>query len=233
MKQSASLRGTKDGYYLQLDDRASFDVIFQEIQLLFERLKNEKKKSEDSNESEVFITVQSASRYLSEHEREKIATEVERESNFKIKRFEADVVELEHAFEWHERNQTIIETKNIRSGQNIEVSGNILLVGDVHQGGVLKAAGSVIVLGQLKGLVQAGFGGDDKAVVIANFQYNAQIRIGDNVHIIEPKEKTETQNVNNNLQVAYMNDLHILEFTSLNELKKLRPELGKIVGRLE
>lgn len=57
--------------------------------------------------------------------------------------------------------------KTIRSGQRIEYSGNLVIVGDVNPGSEIQAAGNVIVLGNLKGFVRAGMGGDSRAFVAA------------------------------------------------------------------
>ncbi|MDP4178658.1 MAG: septum site-determining protein MinC [Bacillota bacterium] len=57
--------------------------------------------------------------------------------------------------------------KTVRSGQIINYSGNIVIVGDVNPGSEIYAAGNVIVLGILKGGVHAGLGGNDKAIIAA------------------------------------------------------------------
>lgn len=57
--------------------------------------------------------------------------------------------------------------RTIRSGQRIEYPGNLVIVGDVNPGSEIHAAGNVIVLGNLKGYVHAGMGGNDKAIVAA------------------------------------------------------------------
>lgn len=57
--------------------------------------------------------------------------------------------------------------KTIRSGQVINYSGNIVIIGDVNPGSEVYAAGNVIVLGSLKGDVHAGVNGNDKAIIAA------------------------------------------------------------------
>lgn len=234
MKQSVTLRGTKEGYHLLLDDRAAFENILDDLEILLTNLKNKKTAAGESEEI-LEIIISTGSRRLNEKEKTIITEKIESKQLFEIKKFESDVVEISQALGWHERNQTKIETKNVRSGQTLSVAGNLLLLGDIHQGGIVKAGGSIIVLGQLKGLAQAGAEGDDRSIVVANFQYNSQIRIGENVHIIEKNDPADSpeEEKNNPLKVAYMNDLHILEFTELKNIGKLRPELGNVVGRLE
>lgn len=57
--------------------------------------------------------------------------------------------------------------KTIRSGQSVNYTGNVVIVGDVNPGAEVFAGGNIIVLGTLKGHVHAGFGGNDKAIIAA------------------------------------------------------------------
>lgn len=67
----------------------------------------------------------------------------------------------------------------VRSGQTVEYDGNIVIIGDVNPGAFLKAKGNIIVLGTLRGVAQAGDGGNKKAVVAAYCLLPTQLRIGD------------------------------------------------------
>ncbi len=68
--------------------------------------------------------------------------------------------------------------KTIRSGQSINYPGNVVIVGDVNPGAEIYAAGNIIVLGNLRGVVHAGTNGNEKAIIAA-FKLEPQIlRIG-------------------------------------------------------
>ncbi|MEQ9618561.1 MAG: septum site-determining protein MinC [Deltaproteobacteria bacterium] len=67
--------------------------------------------------------------------------------------------------------------KNLRSGQNVEHDGDVLIIGDVNPGSYVTASGNIIVMGTLSGIVHAGAGGDDSAVVIALKLKPQQLRI--------------------------------------------------------
>src|SRR5690625_3859399 len=138
MKQSVTLRGTKEGYHLLLDDRAAFENILDDLEILLTNLKNKKTAAGESEEI-LEIIILTGSRRLNEKEKTIITEKIESKQLFEIKKFESDVVEISQALEWHERNQTKIETKNVRSGQTLSVAGNLLLLGDIHQGGIVKA----------------------------------------------------------------------------------------------
>ena len=64
--------------------------------------------------------------------------------------------------------------KTVRSGQVIEYSGNVVIVGDINPGAEVHAAGNIIVLGSLKGFAHAGCNGNDRAIIAA-FSMQAQI----------------------------------------------------------
>lgn len=64
--------------------------------------------------------------------------------------------------------------KTIRSGQVYEYFGNLVIIGDINPGAEVYAAGNIIVLGNIKGIVHAGCTGNDKAIIGA-FSLQAQI----------------------------------------------------------
>lgn len=57
--------------------------------------------------------------------------------------------------------------KTVRSGQCLNYAGNLIIIGDVNNGGEVRAHGNVIVLGDLKGKVFAGDNGNGSAVIAA------------------------------------------------------------------
>ena len=67
----------------------------------------------------------------------------------------------------------------LRSGQKLSSDGHLIVHGDVNPGAELKAAGNIVVLGTLKGIVHAGATGDRSASVSALVLSPTQIRIAD------------------------------------------------------
>lgn len=66
----------------------------------------------------------------------------------------------------------------IRSGEKVEHAGDLIILGDTNPGSEVIADGDVVAMGVLKGLVQAGASGDNKATVIALDILSPRIRIG-------------------------------------------------------
>src|SRR5699024_519012 len=67
----------------------------------------------------------------------------------------------------------------IRSGQVLEITGDMLLIGDVNPGGRIIATGNIYVMGNLHGIAHAGSEGDRDAVIAASYMHPSQLRIAD------------------------------------------------------
>jgi len=74
-------------------------------------------------------------------------------------------------------NNCRLVLKDIRSGQWIHSEGHLTIHGNVHPGARISAAGSVLVLGSLRGTAAAGVYGDPSACVVAYSLKPAQLRI--------------------------------------------------------
>ncbi|MGC8941041.1 MAG: septum site-determining protein MinC [Sulfurihydrogenibium sp.] len=70
-----------------------------------------------------------------------------------------------------------IVNKTLRSGQTIEYDGDVLILGDVNPDAYVTAAGSIIVMGALRGVVHAGANGDESAIIMALKLIPQQLRI--------------------------------------------------------
>ncbi len=73
--------------------------------------------------------------------------------------------------------RTEILQHGLRAGFRGEYWGSVVVLGDVNPGAELIAAGDVIVMGALRGVVHAGAGGRTDAIVYARPIASAQIRI--------------------------------------------------------
>ncbi|MFP3159303.1 MAG: septum site-determining protein MinC [Hydrogenobaculum sp.] len=80
-------------------------------------------------------------------------------------------------------SRLLIVNKNLRSGQTVEHSGDVLILGDVNEGAEVIAAGNIVVMGTLRGYAHAGAIGDDSSVVVARKMIPQQLRIGHHIAI--------------------------------------------------
>lgn len=71
----------------------------------------------------------------------------------------------------------IFVQRTLRSGFKVSHNGHVVVMGDINPGAEVIAGGSVIVWGRLRGSIQAGVDGDEKAVVCALEMMPTQLRI--------------------------------------------------------
>jgi len=88
---------------------------------------------------------------------------------------------------------TILIRKTLRSGQKFHYGGNIVVIGDVNPGAEVVATGNVIVIGQMRGVVHAGAGGDESALVMAFRLQPTQLRIAN--HITRPPDNEVSESI--------------------------------------
>jgi len=79
------------------------------------------------------------------------------------------------------QGESLVIKRTLRSGQVIHHPGHVVIIGDVNPGAEIRAGGSVVVWGRLRGMVHAG--ADEahraEAVVCALQLAPTQLRIGD------------------------------------------------------
>lgn len=213
------LKGYKDGYELLLKDNADFEQIIRELQELFRKLQ----RDTVGKDERLSFTVNTGARLFDAKQKQKIEALIGEYPRFSIHRFVSDVVSTKDALEFLEEHTVHLNTDTVRNGQVKTINGDVLFLGNVHQGGILQATGSIFVLGQVEGVLHAGYPDDVIAVITGNIKTAQQLRISDLVDIIESDDLLDKD-------VAYVNDLHAFSYTTLNELKMLRPKIFTQVG---
>ncbi|SHI97842.1 septum site-determining protein MinC [Desulfofundulus thermosubterraneus] len=83
-------------------------------------------------------------------------------------------------------DNTILIQRTLRSGQKVHYDGNIVIIGDINPGAEVVATGNIIVMGAVRGVVHAGAGGNEKAMVLAFRLEPTQLRIAG--HITRPPD---------------------------------------------
>ncbi|KRM19096.1 cell division inhibitor [Ligilactobacillus hayakitensis DSM 18933 = JCM 14209] len=216
------LKGYKEGYEIELKQEASFKDITKELEELIDKLKQEKKIEEKDS---ISFDVKTGKRLLSDEQCQKIEKIITKYENFTIHRIISDVVEMKDAMELIQNKSVHIVGDVIRNGQVKTVNGDLLFLGDVHQGGILRATGNIYSLGNIHGIIHAGFDSNITSVIVGNIKGAQQLRIGDLVDIVDEEKVTASSET-----IVYVNELHALEFETLDKLKILRPKIFNQVG---
>ncbi|MFD1432522.1 septum site-determining protein MinC [Lacticaseibacillus yichunensis] len=207
-----TLKGRKAGFELQLADGAGIAEICVALTTLLTKL------AADTPEGNVDFMLETGDRQLNEAQQSEIQQVFAQFPRFAVRSVHANVAAIAPL-----KSQLLAHTIHLvggilRSGQVIEMQGDVLFVGSLHTGATLKASGSIFVMGDVAGLLIAGSNGDQDAVITGNIKSAGQIRIADTVEIIEKND----YDVNT---LSYINDLHILSHGKLADLEKLRPKL--------
>jgi len=229
LEKHVTLKGTNDGYFLILNETSSLEDIKTELTELFEHL-----KKEDKYKQEFDLTIDSGRRILNDKIKQALKEKINKQTNFVIKHFAEDVIDKKLAEQWHKDTSPLIVVKNVRNGQLVTSERDIILLGDIRPGGLVRSSGSIIVIGNVQGTLHAGAKGDENAIIIAPFAFDGQVRISEHVEVIEKEEDEESGATRDNQsQIVFLNDLHVIEFASVEELTQIRPDFAKDLGGFE
>jgi len=221
-RQNVTIKGTKDGIVLHLDDTCSYEELKKEL--------DEKLSANQTTEVERHLTpvkVDVGNRYLNEAQREEIKNLIRQKKNLVVDDIESNVVTRAEVDKLKAENEVVTVSRIVRSGQVLEVPGDLLLIGDVNPGGTVIAGGNIFIMGTLKGIAHAGVLGNHKAVIAASSMQPAQLRIHDCINRAPDQAKyTEKRE----MECAYIDDNHQIIVDRLQVLINLRPNLNRFEG---
>lgn len=202
-ENSVIFKGSVNGLTIILKEEESFDTIFVQVE--------KKIASAGKFFKGAILDVKYRGRKLSKQEEDRLFELLSLKSGAKIKSFVEDTeipektreqnqpkpinkIEIKkfYYFKGIEEGVTKFYKGTVRSGQLISFDGNIVVIGDVNPGGEVVAAGNVIVMGALRGIVHAGADGNKEAVVVALNLQPTQLRIAD--IITRPPDEKEVKN---------------------------------------
>jgi septum site-determining protein MinC len=178
-------KGTKEGLYLILKEEMDLDTIKSNLD---KKIKPSKRFFEGAK------IMNFKGKKLTQEEYDELKEVIEQEygmtvvgsfsdnsqdmksEGFEIKK--PDMLE-QLPFENVHKGEALIVRTTLRSGQLIQYKGDVVVVGDVNPGAHIRAGGSVIIMGTMRGIVQAGAKGDYSAFIVAYKMQPTQLRIGD------------------------------------------------------
>ncbi|MCM3122574.1 septum site-determining protein MinC [Mesobacillus sp. AQ2] len=222
--QNVTIKGTKDGLTLHLDDTCSYDDLKKELE---RKLSNSTRVQEEQQLLSVKVKV--GNRYLTKTQEEELKDLIRQKRNLIVDDLETNVISRDEAEKLRQETEIVPVAKVIRSGQVLEITGDLLLIGDVNPGGTVKATGNIFVMGALKGIAHAGSAGNDEAVIAASVMKPSQLRISDCINRA-PDEVPEDEN--RAMECAYISDTKQIVVDRLQVLMKKRPNLTRFEGGL-
>lgn len=176
-ENSVIFKGIPNGILIILDNQVSFE----ELKIsLSKKVIQAKDFFEDAN-----ISITFKGRELSENEELELLEIISKESGLEISFVNNEATlnnEPKHKLQENtvpenapltphiltaKNNITYYHKGSLRSGQRIDFSGSVVIIGDVNPGSQILAEGNIIVLGKLKGSVHAGCKGANDCFVSA------------------------------------------------------------------
>ncbi|MGU8552596.1 septum site-determining protein MinC [Clostridium perfringens] len=155
------IKGNKLGInaIINMDKFGNFDEM---LDSLVEKLRRGKKFYKGAT-----LTVTTDLKYINERQISKLKDVLFDEILIKDCIFEERLEKQSSVFSGVYEGRTKFVRKTVRSGQCLNYAGNLIIIGDVNNGGEVRAHGNVIVLGDLKGKVFAGDNGNENAIIAA------------------------------------------------------------------
>ncbi|OCA91564.1 septum site-determining protein MinC [Bacillus sp. FJAT-27225] len=221
-RQHVTIKGTKDGITLFLDDLCSYEELKKDLE---SKLSSHKNSSGDSQL--LPVRVNAGNRYLTAGQQEELKELIRRKKHLVVETIESEVISRQEAKEQAEKSAVTTVAKMIRSGQVLEVPGDLVLIGDVNPGAVVMAGGNIFIMGILKGVAHAGCYGDTQAVIAASAMMPSQLRISQNVLTLQGKAGNDNLR---DMECAYIDEENEITLGRLQSLASLRPGLTRLEG---
>jgi septum site-determining protein MinC len=218
--QHVMIKGSKQGLMIVIDDTSSFSEAMRDLD---EKLSiHHQHLANNEPASSINVTIHTGNRYLTDEQATHLVELVEKKGYMTVKGVESNVILLEESKRMAEEVAVTKEMKIVRSGQVLEVKGDLLLVGDVNPGGTVKAGGNIFVLGTLRGRAEAGIYGNKDCVISASVFKPALITIGDILcNSFDHHEQEDRV-----MACAYVDQTNEIMFDRLQVLSKVRPNIS-------
>ncbi|MEH7439899.1 septum site-determining protein MinC [Neobacillus drentensis] len=221
-RQNVTIKGTKEGLVLHLDDKCSYDDLKKELD---QKLSANSKTQDDRHL--ISVKVEIGNRFISEEQREELKHLIRQKKNLVVDDIISNVITKVEAERLKAEAGIMTVSRIIRSGQVLETSGDLLLIGDVNPGGTVVAGGNIFIMGTLKGVAHAGCFGNEQAVIAASSMKPSQLRISDCINRSPDSVKTSE---NREMECAYIDDNRQIIVDRLQALIHLRPDLTRLEG---
>lgn len=218
-QQYVTIKGTKDGLVLRLDDKCAYSELLAE-------LRHRVSESELEGLSEIQIDL--GNRYCDEEELKEIMNIIHESPDLHVTKIQSDIVSIE------ECNARILEKQSetfigiVRSGQVLKAKGDLVIIGDVNPNARVVAGGSIYVLGRLKGIAHAGAHGNTEAVIAASWLEATHLMIADKMELMTDELTILSEQPE--MECAYLHTNGMITIDRLQELRIIRPNLSSFKG---
>ncbi|MRX71422.1 septum site-determining protein MinC [Bacillus lacus] len=219
-QQYVTIKGTKDGLTLHLDDNCSFEQILLDLEDMLSL-----KQYIQEDVPLISVRVKAGNRLLTSLHEDSIREKIGQKRNLIVDSIESNVMTKESAEQLRRETEIVSVARMIRSGQVFQVEGDLLLIGDVNPGGTVIAGGNIFIMGALKGIAHAGYSGNQDAVIAASLLMPSQLRISG----IFNRSPDHIPEEGSGMECAYLEGGEMI-IDRLQNLAYLRPALTRFEG---
>lgn len=222
-KQLITIKGTRSGLTLFIDDLCAFEDAIEELRniLLTSQLK--------ASEPIVSVTVETGNRYLYDAQKLEIEEVIGNNNGLQIQEFKSNVMLRDEALKWREESEVKVIRRIIRSGQKLEVEGDLLLVGDINPGGLVISTGNIYIMGNLHGIAHAGANGDVEAIIAASYMKPSQLRIANYI-----SRSPDYETVGVYMEYGFFDEQEDkIVIDNINTISKIRKNLNGFERRMQ
>ena len=218
-QQYVAIKGTKDGLVLRLDDKCAYSDLLAELR---------NKVAEDGLDGLAEVRVDIGNRYCNETDLKEIMNIIHDSPNLRVSRIQSDVITMEECNTRIQEKQSETFIGIVRSGQVVKADGDLVVIGDVNPNGRVVAAGSIYVLGRLKGIAHAGAKGNRDAVIAASWLEATHLLIAEEMQLMTDELTILSEQPE--MECAYIHPKGFIAIDRLQELRILRPQLSTFKG---
>jgi septum site-determining protein MinC len=218
-QQYVAIKGTKDGLVLRLDDKCAYSDLLAELR---------NKVAEDGLDGLSEVRVDIGNRYCTENDLKEIMNIIHGSPNLRVSRIQSDVITMEECNTRIQEKQSETFIGIVRSGQVVTADGDLVVIGDVNPNGRVVAAGSIYVLGRLKGIAHAGAKGNRDAVIAASWLEATHLLIAEELQLMTDEITILSEQPE--MECAYIHPKGFIAIDRLQELRILRPQLSTFKG---
>lgn len=218
---NVTLKGSKEGFVVIINDGSDFEQALEDLKALI------LKQNIGSTDDDVIqFTIRTGNRLLTAEQRKTVKTVFKNYPQIEIKDIISNVEDKVEVSKLLNESKINVETGIVRSGQKLEFEGDVLFLGVLHEGAKISTTGSIYILGQVNGIVQAGYPDNTNAAIFGNLKNAAQLRIADVIEIITEENSDELHNN----QFAYIDEMHSISVDDLQDYKEIMNESRKRTG---
>ena len=218
-QQLVTIKGTKDGLILRLDDQCAYADLLEELS---------NKTQDPGLEGAVEVQIHTGFRYCTDKAVKEIIHTVESAGQLRVSKIQSDVITMEESNRRVQEQQSETYIGIVRSGQEVHAKGDLVVIGDVNPNGHVSAAGSIYILGRLKGKAHAGKNGNREAVIAASWLEATHLIIADKMETMTDELVVLSEQPE--MECAYLHSNGLIAIDRLQDLRLLRPNLSTFKG---